>query len=116
MSATEYFKARVFFADLLLPLKRANMRRNVRYLNCDRSSATYWKSIASRTGGLERMPIPSCGAAGLIGRLGLYWEAQSDSDLPRLIPHVLALREEFSGYLQAKGDGEIQTEFVYPLF
>lgn len=117
MSATEGQKARAFFADLLLPLKRANMRRDVRYLNCVRSADSYWGSIASRTGGVERLSNANCGGASLIGRLGRHWERQNDRDLPKLLPHLLALRQEIIGSPLADDEGETpEAEFVYPLF
>ena len=117
MYRTERVEARSFFADFLLPLKRANMQRNIHYLERVRRADSYWGKIVSRTNGLEDLSTSSRDGASLIRLLGQYWELQDDRDLPKLLTYLLSLRAEISGSTSADDEHETTpVEFVYPLF
>ncbi len=116
MHRTERVDARSFFADFLLPLKRANMRKNIQYLDRVRPRDSYWETTVSRTNGLEQLPTIR-GATSLLEVLGTYWEMQNDRNLSKLLPYLLALRVEISESLSADDERETPpVEFVYPLF
>ena len=117
MNSIERRCAVVFFADLLLPLRHANLRSGTVYLDRGPRRDSYWGAVSSRTGGMEKLSGSACGAAALLGSLGSYWAAHNEPALPKLLPYLENLRRELSGAapgdLQAK---EPLTEFVYPLF
>jgi len=96
---------RHFFADLLLPLKRANMRKGVYYLRLLQGESS-WGNIASRTNGLEKLSIARGGAVGILELLGQYWATQDDRNLPKLIPELLALRQKIMEPLQRESERE----------
>jgi hypothetical protein len=109
------FAAQIFFADLLLPLKRSNMRSNVNYLELTPCAETYWRACSSRNGGISKASEYT--APSLLENLGSYWATQPDRNLPRLIPFLAALREEVISCSPDKaGDESSPPEFVYPLF
>jgi hypothetical protein len=117
MNSTEIRSAAAFFAELLLPLRHANVRRGVAYLDRDPRRQGYWCDIASRTGGMERLSGAACDPAALLGRLGSYWGQRNEVDLLQLLPHLERLREELIGTVRG-GDQAPQpvTDFIYPLF
>ena len=116
MSPIDKVPARSFFAELLLPLKHANMRKNVRYLNCAPKDS-YWEEVASRTGGLERLSAASCTGSALLESLGRYWLTRNDANLPKLLLYLIALRQEIVESRPVEEQKEPRlTEFVYPLF
>jgi hypothetical protein len=117
MSSTENRSAAVFFAEMLLPLRHANARRGVAYLDRGRRRQGYWSDVASRTGGMERLSGAACDPTALLGQLGSYWTQRNEPDLLQVLPHLERLREELVG--TAQGDDQIRqpvTDFVYPLF
>jgi hypothetical protein len=117
MSQTDPVPPEFFFAELLLPLRHAVARRNIHYLKLDREPKSYWRPVASRTGGLERLCAAECAGDELLARLGQYWAARGDAYLPKLLPYLIALRRDL---VNARPVGvEHQPElddFVYPLF
>jgi hypothetical protein len=117
MSQIDPIRVESFFAEFLLPLRRSNARRNVHYLNLARQQASYWGPTASRTGGLERLPADACDAVALLERLGNYWVAQGDANLPKLLPYLMALRAKIVDPALGESVEEApMPEFVYPMF
>jgi hypothetical protein len=117
MSQTDGEPARSFFADLLMPLRHANHRRHVSYLDDGPQEETYWRRVTSRTGGLQKLSAADCGGAALIELLAPYWAAQSDLYLPKLLPRLQELRCDV---LASRSDQHAEEarlpEFVYVLF
>jgi hypothetical protein len=117
MSQIDGVPEKVFFADLLLPLKHANTRRNMLYLNRTAKGGSYWEPVVSRTGGLEKLTAASSGGSALLELLGQYWVKLNDKNLPKLIPYLVELRREIVESHPAKDDEEPRlSEFVYPIF
>jgi hypothetical protein len=117
MTQTDRVPARVFFADLLLPLKHANTRRNVLYLSRTAKSVSYWQEPVSRTGGLGKLTAASSGGSALLELLGQYWVKQNDKDLPKLIPYLVELLREIVESPPVQDNREPRlSEFVYPIF
>jgi hypothetical protein len=117
MNQTDKLAAQIFFADLLLPLGRANIRKDVHYLNCDRSKASYWQPVVSRTGGMERLSAESSSGPALIELLGQYWREHNDANLPKLIPYLIELRSEIVGSRPPQEEEQpYLSDFVYPIF
>jgi hypothetical protein len=109
--------AKSFFADLLLPLKYANTRRNVHYFVLVASQPSYWQPVISRTGGLEKLSATGSRGSALLELLGKYWNTQNDSNLPKLLPYLVTLRQELVESLPPGDEPEPRlTEFVYPIF
>jgi hypothetical protein len=118
MSSTDPRAAAVFHAELLLPLQRANLRKGVSYLEHGKLRASYWRGIASRTGGIEQLP-DACDVRVLLDRLRAHWVQQNQPALLVLLPHLEKLHQELT--VVAAGEGRDDTdpplaEFVYPLF
>jgi hypothetical protein len=104
-------------AELLLPLKRANMRKNIRYLNCDARKSTHWEPVVSRTGGMERLSLVNSSGPALLASLEQYWRRNNDMTLPKLSPYLLALRQQIIETVDVENEkGPRLSEFVYPLF
>jgi hypothetical protein len=116
MSSTENTSAAIFYAELLLPLRHANLRRGVAYLDRGDRRQSYWGEVASRTGGMELLSKSGCDALALLGLLGSYWALRNDQSLMRLLPHLGALRRELAGDASINDQAEQLTEFVYPLY
>ena len=117
MSQTDRVPAKFFFADLLLPLKHANTRRNVTYLNRTARAGSYWGTVVSRTGGLEKLTAASSGGSALLELLRQYWVKQNDKNLPKLIPYLVELRREIVESPPVQDNREPRlSEFVYPIF
>src|SRR6516225_9587453 len=87
MNSIERRLAATFFADLLLPLRHANLRRGIRYLDRSSKPPGYWGDIVSRTGGLERLSKSACDASVLLRLLGIYWQQNREPYLAQLLPH-----------------------------
>ena len=104
-----------FVAGVITPLHRFNARHGVRYLTLTPEAGSCWGPVISRTGGLERVPPDQCDGPGLLARLGAYWAARGDKNLPKLKPHLVALRSEIVDGLPPDADEGV-SDFVYPLF
>ena len=118
MSSTDPQAAAVFHAELLLPLQRANLRKGVSYLEHGQPRASYWRDIASRTGGIEQLP-DTCDVHVLLDRLRAYWVQQNQATLLVLIPHLEKLQQDLKGVAAGGGQRDADatlTEFVYPMF
>jgi hypothetical protein len=117
MNSIEHQLAAAFFANLLLPLRRANLRRGICYLNRASKQPSYWGEVVSRTGGLERLSNSACDASVLLSLLGSYWQRNREPDLPQLLPDLERLRQDLvDGGISNKPSEPEPTEFVYPLF
>ena len=117
MSQIDKIRVRSFFADLLLPLKHANTRRNVHYLSRTPQQASYWQPVISRTGGLQRLSAASSSGSALLELLGRYWVAQDDQNLPKLLPYLDDLRREIVESQPVEDAKEPRLpDFVYPIF
>jgi hypothetical protein len=117
MSQIDRVPAKFFFADLLLPLKYANTRRNVLYLSRTAKAGSYWEPVVSRTGGLEKLTAASSGGSVLLELLGQYWAKQNDKNLAKLLPYLVELRREIVESHAVEDNQEPRlSEFVYPLF
>jgi hypothetical protein len=116
MSSTEDRRAAdIFFADLLLPLRQANIRRRVNYLDRGPPRQSYWSKVASRTGGMEELPA-ACDVRTLLDMLGSYWVRRNEATLLQLLPHLEALHQQLTGAAAKNPQPEPPlTEFMYPL-
>jgi hypothetical protein len=117
MNPIEKVRPESFFAEFILPLSRANARRRVRYLELERGAESYWGPVATRTGGMEKVPAAGAGAAAMLENLRDHWASQGDAHLPKLTPYLAALRETLvAPQTGASETKEVLSEFVYPLF
>jgi len=117
MSPTDRIRPDSFFAEVLLPLRYANLRRRVSYLQREVGAAGNWCPVVSRTGGLERLSAENAGAAAMIERLGRHWELEGDPHLPKLVPLLQDLRRELFETRPAYANTEPELpEFVYTMF
>jgi hypothetical protein len=117
MSPIDKVPAKFFFAELLLPIKHANTRKGIRYLRVGSPGSSTWQAVSSRTGGMERLSASKCAATALLDSLNLYWANQKDSNLLKLLPYIVALRQELIDKPPAEDNAEGHVpDFVYPLF
>jgi hypothetical protein len=107
--------AAIFFADLILPLRRANVRRGIGYLDRGPARSSYWTAATSRTGGLQKLPGTGCDVATVLGMLGQYWEQRNERHLLQLLPHLQALQRALATPTPERIEPRL-TDFVYPLF
>jgi hypothetical protein len=114
-------EAKNFFADWLLPLKHARLRRGQRYFQTkpDAATASYWQPTTSRSGGLQRCPLAEADASALLAALPQHWLAEGDADLAMLSDALESLRQQ----LTREADSAPSTEgprspsySAYPLF
>lgn len=116
MNLIENTPAAVFFADLLFPLRNANLQSGTTYLDRGSPRNSYWDKIISRTGGVELLPLSSCDLPALLGLLGSYWTRRSELHLMQLLPHLELLSQEVVAVVRPNDALEPPiTEFVYPL-
>jgi hypothetical protein len=117
MSRTDPIPPEYFFAELLLPLRRATLRKGIHFLKLTDEPESYWAPVASRTGGLEKLSAAECDGGRLLDRLERYWTARGDAYLPKLVPHLSALRLELLDTRTAEAAAEPRLgNFVYPIF
>jgi hypothetical protein len=117
MSQTDRVPPDFFFAELLLPLRHALARKNIHYLNLEREQESYWRPVASRTGGLEKLSAADCSGDALLARLRQYWATRGDVYLPRLIPYLIALRHDILDATPVGQESRPELgDFVYPIF
>src|ERR1700761_2373837 len=117
MSSIETDAAAIFFANLLLPMRRANIRKGVNYLDYGEPRESYWRQVASRTGGMEALPA-GCDVGSLLGLLREYWMQRNDTALLLLLPHLESLHQELTAVAATTGNEATDaflTEFAYPL-
>jgi len=115
MNSTEN-KAAIFFANVLLPLRYANLRKGATYLDRGRHRTSYWSDIASRTGGMQQLSDSSADFSSVLGLLGKYWEQRNEGYLLRLLPLLAIIRQDLVATPASHHDAKPLTEFVYPLF
>ena len=91
-------EAKSFFAEWLLPLKHARLRRGQRYFltEPDAAAASYWQPPTSRSGGLLRCPLAEADASALLAALPQHWLAQGDADLAMLSDALESLRQQLT--------------------
>jgi hypothetical protein len=116
MNRIDEVKPESFFAAFLLPLRRANMRRGVRYLRLGREPASGWGPVVSRTGGIEKLPPGGASAEAMLERLQRHWVAEGDANLRKLAPFLFALRRAIVAPRATKPADPKPPDFVYPLF
>jgi hypothetical protein len=116
MSRIESQAAAVFFADLLLPLRRARMRHGSTYLDWGTRRESYWSPIISRTGGMEQLSATQCSFSAALALLEKYWSEQNERDLLQLISHLDRLYRDLTAADLQQESAPTPPEFVYPLF
>ena len=91
-------EARNFFAEWLLPLKHARLRRHQHYFQAmpDSQAQSYWQAPASRAGGLQRCALTEADASALLAALSPHWLAQGDADLAMLADALESLRQQLA--------------------
>jgi hypothetical protein len=110
--------AAVFHAELLAPLRRAQMRRGSAYLDCgpQPQRESYWKAIVSRTGGIEQLPASQCNFTAALTLLQQYWSRHNERDLLQLASHLERLCCDLTARETPQESASAPPEFVYPLF
>ncbi len=107
------------FADVVLPLHRANKRRNVHYFvpGPEAGQPTYWEAPASRTGGVGRLGIGEGDGSALLNQLGDYWAEHDEAPLAQMLPDLEALWRDLLEPDSVASDqsGRLSLS-VYPLF
>ena len=117
MKKTDEVSVETFYAGMLLPLRRAMARRGQRFFASgpDADKLSYWEPEATRTRGIQELPAEHGGAA-MLRLLGIYWEAQGEGHLTRLLPDLETLRQALTSVSEKrKMEATEITEFVYPL-
>ena len=84
-----------FFADVLLPLRQARLRRGLEYFprGTDAQAASYWEPVATRTGGLRCHSMTDAEGSALLAALAEHWLGSGDADLASLLDEIEALRK-----------------------
>lgn len=116
MNPTDSSEEAAFFANWLLPLRQANLRRGVGYLERKGGDDSYWGPVVSRSGGLQSLAADSSDASALLEALDRYWSQTNEQSLRRLTPE---LRKLLRGQPSRPPDGRdeaVVAEFVYPLY
>jgi len=87
-----------FYAEWLLPLKHARLRRGQHYFHArpDAQIPSYWLAPASRSGGIQRCPLQEADPGGLLAALAPHWLAQGDADLAMLSEALESLRQQLT--------------------
>ena len=117
MPPTDDVSPETVFANLLLPLKRANQRRSATYfsLGPDRNAETYWGGVVSRTGGVTQVKFDETTDA--LHSLEAYWSSRGENLLSKTLPELRALQETILAVKTSTRDAEQSVpEFVYPLY
>ena len=114
-------EARNFFAEWLLPLKHARLRRGQHYFPTapDAQVQSYWQAPVSRGGGLQRCPLTEADASALLAALSPYWLAQGDADLSMLGEALESLRQQLTqdaGPASSMDRPRSPSYSAYPLF
>ncbi|MGM9485733.1 hypothetical protein [Ideonella sp. YS5] len=91
-------EAQSFFAEWLLPLKHARLRRGQHYFQIvpANTAPTYWQTPESRSGGLQRCSLAEADASALLAALAPHWLAQGDADLAMLSDALESLRQQLT--------------------
>jgi hypothetical protein len=113
MNSTEDQVAAAFFADVLLPLRYANLRGGTDYLDRGNRRSSYWSVVKSRTGGMQR--LPACDVPSLLRLLGSYWQRGDAPILARMLPDLLELYRKLNAVPGDDGAEPPVSDFVYPL-
>jgi hypothetical protein len=109
--------AAVFFAEYLLPLRMANVRARLNYLDQEGGRASYWAPIATRTGGSARVDPARTDVAALLDSLGDYWRQQGETRLPKLLPELVELHRRLAeAATQRNETSEPVIDYMYPMF
>jgi hypothetical protein len=114
-------EAKSFFADWLLPLKHARLRRGQHYFHTtpDAATASYWQPPTSRSGGLQHCPLAEADASALLAALPQHWLAQGDADLAMLSDALESLRHQLtqeSNSAPSTDSPRSPSYSAYPLF
>lgn len=111
--------AREFFADWLLPLKHARLRRGLRFFELlpDQTLASYWAEPVSRSGGVQHCPLAEADASALIAALAPHWLALGQDELLTLSEPLEALRQQQAQAPAPAADARrVPSYSAYPLF
>ena len=114
-------EAQSFFAEWLLPLKHARLRRGQHYFQSvpDATAPSYWQSPESRSGGLQRCSLAEADASALLAALAPHWLAQGDADLAMLSEALESLRQQLSRQADCVSSSDkprSPSYSAYPLF
>jgi hypothetical protein len=110
-----------FFAEWLLPLKHARLRRGQHYFHGapDAQVPSYWQAPASRSGGLQHCPLQEADASALLAALVPHWLAEGDADLAMLAVALESLRQQLTQQADAASTEDrprSPSYSAYPLF
>jgi hypothetical protein len=114
-------EASSFFAEWLLPLKHARLRRGQHYFQTrpDAQVPSYWQAPESRGGGLQRCPLQEADAGALLAALATHWLAQGDADLAMLSEALESLRQQLAQDADPSASADrprAPSYSAYPLF
>ena len=117
MSRTESQPASVFYADNLLPLRMANARQRLNYLDQDSARPSFWADTATRTGGYARVDPSQTDVAGLLKALGDYWNKRGETRLLQLLPDLMDLHHRLTENAPPPDEksGHV-VDYMYPMF
>ncbi len=116
MNPTDANPEAVFFADWLLPLSQANLRRRVAYLKREGDAESFWEPVVSRGGGVQRLAPDARDVPALLSALDQYWERADTTGLRRLTPELRKLTRAMAKAASVPRDDGVVAEFVYPLY
>ena len=116
-----HHEAESFFAEWLLPLKHARLRRGQHYFQVvpDAKAPTYWQPPESRSGGLQRCSLAEADASALLAALAPHWLAEGDADLAMLSDALESLRQHLTREADAAPSSDkprSPSYSAYPLF
>ncbi|HTW72088.1 MAG TPA: hypothetical protein VME47_19545 [Acetobacteraceae bacterium] len=118
MNPTDEISPDLFFADMLLSLKHAMARRGEHFFPArgDAAAESHWEPVATRTGGVGRLPVTGRDADSLLDALAVYWQTNGEAKLTQLQSGLKALRRQArAGGPADPGKAAQVSDFVYPL-
>lgn len=118
MSLIDTVTPEAFFAEFLVPLKRAAQRQRASYFphGRDDSRQSFWEPVVSRTGGLAQLPLDGTDAD-LLSALEAFWTSRNEPMLARIVPDLKVLQDAIiEGRSALETEHHEVSEFVYPLF
>ncbi len=112
--------AAVFYAEFLLPLRMANRRARLNYLDQQGGKTagqpSYWAAIATRNGGDERVEAGQTDVAAMLDKLGAHWQQQGEDRLLQLLPYLAEMARGMNGRnAPIASIDETLPDFIYPM-